>query len=159
MKRLVLNRLIVIYKLMFYSWIEYWIGSYYQQVVSEPGFLPAITPACCQSAHSWHSACQSIARLLHQSASRIACSVCVTPPACVYSLLKFLKSPTLICNHAVSSCRSIHHSIVVRTVEICEFISVLMLLREGTLVWLRCLTNVNPNFLLTAAFFGIPSYA
>ena len=38
----------------------------------------AITPACCQSAHSWHSACQSSAKLLHQSASRVACSVCVS---------------------------------------------------------------------------------
>ena len=122
--------------------------------------------SCYISVHC-HSAYQSIARLLHQSASRFACTVCVTPPACVYSLPKFLKSPTLICNHALSSCRSIHHSIVgaacyvVRTVEICEFISVLML-REGTHVWLRCLTNVNPNFLLTAGFLEllwIPSYA
>ena len=43
--------------------------------------LSAITPGC-------HSACQSIARLLHQSASGVACNVCVTPPTCVYSLLK-----------------------------------------------------------------------
>ena len=41
----------------------------------------ATTPACCQFAHSWHSACQSIARLLHQSASRVACIVCVAIPS------------------------------------------------------------------------------
>ena len=73
----------------------------------------AITPACCQSAHSWNSACQFIARLLHQSASRVACSVCVTPPsAFIYSLLKFLNYLTLICStltletsFEISSCR------------------------------------------------------
>ena len=41
----------------------------------------AITPTCCQSSHSWHSAYQSIAILLHQSASRVACIVCVTIPS------------------------------------------------------------------------------
>ena len=80
-------------------------------MVSEPGYLPAITPACCQSAHSWHSACQSIARLLHQSANRVACSVCVTPlPACAHSfvcfilVLKFCRGNlTLSFNHALHS--------------------------------------------------------
>ena len=36
--------------------------------------LSAITPGC-------HSAFQSIARLLHQSANRVACIACVTIPS------------------------------------------------------------------------------
>ena len=126
---------------------------YQSRAVCHNSWLPFCLPVC-----SFRATCQSLLA---------ACTACVTPPACIYSLPTFLKSPTLICNHALSSCRSIHHSIVgvacyvVRTVEICEFISALML-HEGTLVWLRCLTNVNPNFLLTAGFLEllwIPSYA
>ena len=67
-------------------------------MVSEQGCLHN---SCCISAHYWHSACQSIARLLLQSASGVACNVCVTPSACIYSLLKFLNYLTLICNHAL----------------------------------------------------------
>ena len=48
--------------------------------------------SCCISAHSWHSACQSIARLLHQSANRVAFIACVTIPSnwvCVLQTLIF----------------------------------------------------------------------
>ena len=87
---MVLNRLIVMYKLMFLAMNRIESG-----VITNKWYQSAaITPAYCQSAHSRHSACQSIARLLHQSASRVACSVCVTPPfACVYSLLNFFELP------------------------------------------------------------------
>ena len=68
-------------------------------IVNESGVIPnkwyqsaAITPTYFQSAHSWNYACQSIARLLHQSASRVACIVCVI------LLDTYL---TLICNHAL----------------------------------------------------------
>ena len=129
-----------------------WINrELYLQVVSEPGYFPAITPGCiaclpfslCHQNTAilpanllfqsclpdLHFACQSIARLLHQSASGVECNVCVIPPACVYSLLIFNYLTLIFQNCALVSSVSLFHpsvlNIILRAWSCC------MILREG----------------------------